>query len=95
MRAAAEATVTTGDPEDNITNTADSLDTNYDNVSAPVVVVVLDNDTPGVAVNPTSLSIAEGGSDSYTLVLTKAPTATVRVEISGAAGDVSLRQNPC
>ena len=57
------------------------------------MVEVLDNDIPGVAVNPTSLSITEGGSDSYTLVLTKAPTATVTVEISGAAGDVSVSRS--
>ena len=91
VRAAADASGTQG----NITNTADSSDTNYDTVSKPVVVEVLDNDIPGVAVNPTSLSITEGGSDSYTLVLTKAPTATVTVEISGATGDVSVSRSAC
>ena len=57
------------------------------------MVVILDADTPGVAVNPTSLSITEGGSDSYTMVLTKAPTASVYVDVSGASGDVRVSRS--
>ena len=67
-------------------HSATSSDTSYSGEMASVTVAVLDNDSPGVAVNPNKLSITEGGSASYTMVLTKAPTATVYVEISGAAG---------
>ena len=44
----------------------------------------------GIAINPTLLEVTEGGSGSYTVVLTTEPTATVNVGISGAAGDVRL-----
>ncbi|MDE2925385.1 MAG: fibronectin type III domain-containing protein [Acidobacteriota bacterium] len=55
---------------------------------------VKDSDTPGVAINPTSLNITEGGSDSYTVVLTSEPTATVHVnvEVTGASDDVRLNR---
>ena len=56
----------------------------------PVMVTIKDNDTPGVVIDPTSLTITEGESETYTVVLTKRPTATVNVEISGAAGDVRV-----
>ena len=55
--------------------------------------MILDANRPGVAVNPTSLSITEGGSDSYTMVLTKAPTASVYVDVSGASGDVRVSRS--
>ena len=74
----------------NIANTADS---NYNNASATVVLTLLASDTPNVAVNPTSLSITEGGSTSYSMVLTKAPTGSVVVGISGASGDVRVNRS--
>ena len=58
--------------------------------SAAVSLTVKSRVTPDVAINPTSLEITEGGSGSYTVVLTTEPTATVNVAISGAAGDVRL-----
>ena len=45
-----------------------------------------------VAVNPTSLTVTEGGSGSYTLVLTSKPTATVNVAVAGAADDVRVNR---
>ena len=44
----------------------------------------------GVAINPTSLEVTEGSSESYTVVLTSEPTGTVRVAVSGATGDVRV-----
>ena len=55
-----------------------------------VKVATLSADTEGVAVSPTKLTITEGESDSYTVVLTKAPEGTVTVRISGAADDVTV-----
>ena len=55
-----------------------------------VNVATLSADTEGVAVSPTKLTITEGESDSYTVVLTKAPEGTVTVRISGAADDVTV-----
>ena len=56
-------------------------------------LTIKDSDVEGVAVNPTELTVTEGGNASYTLVLTKRPTATVTVEISGAAGGCPLEPN--
>ncbi len=44
---------------------------------------------PGVTVYPTSLTMAEGGSGTYTMALNAAPTADVTVDIT-AGGDVSV-----
>ena len=38
---------------------------------------ILDDDTRGVAVSPIALTVPEGGSATYTVVLTSQPTATV------------------
>ena len=54
------------------------------------VVTIKDNDAAGVVINPTSLSITEGGSGTYTMVLTKRPSDRVTVEVSGATGDVRV-----
>ena len=66
--------------------------TGYGTVSTgpEVAVIIKDNDTPGVVIDPTSLKITEGGSETYTVVLTKRPTATVTVEVSNATGDISV-----
>ena len=81
VHAAADAAVIT---EQNISHTA----TDY--TSATVMLTVKSRTAPGVAINSTSLEITEGGSGSYTVVLTTEPSATVTVEISGAADDVRL-----
>ena len=73
-------------------NSASSLDSNY-TTSADVEVVVLDNDEPGVAINPNELAITEGESGSYSVVLTKAPSATVYVNIAGGSGDVRVNRS--
>ena len=78
----------------NLANNASSSDSNY-NISAlanNVEVMVMPSDEAGVAVNPNELSITEGGSGSYSVVLTKVPTATVSVHISGAADDVRVNR---
>ena len=42
-------------------------------------ITIIDDDTRGVVVEPTSLAFAEGGSDIYTVVLTSEPTVAVTV----------------
>ena len=85
--------------ESNITNTAANAvsgdDSGYDTQAVTAVVEVKDANTAGVAVNPNELSITEGGSASYTMVLTRAPSASVSVdiEISGSSGDVTLNRS--
>ena len=53
----------------------------YDNVTAASVAVTLtDNDTRGVTVSTNALTVAEdGGTATYTVVLTSEPTASVTV----------------
>ena len=63
----------------------------YGTVStAPEVSVnVTDNDTRGVTVSPASLTIAEGGTDTYTVALDTQPTGDVMVTISSNNPDVT------
>ena len=63
-------------------------------------VTVTDNDTAAVVVDSTSLTVAEGGSGSYTVRLAAQPTNTVTVAITGHSGtdltvdETSLTFNP-
>ena len=57
---------------------------------AIVILTIKSSTDAGVAINPTSLEVTEGSSESYTVVLTSEPTATVRVAVSGATGDVRV-----
>ena len=82
VHAAANAQVTTVD----LTHTA----AGYTSPDPALSLEVKSSSNADVAINPTSLEITEGGSGSYTVVLTTEPTATVNVAISGAADDVRL-----
>ena len=50
--------------------------------TAATTVTITDHDTAGVSVSNTSLTIAEGSSGTYTIVLDSQPTATVTVTIN-------------
>jgi Ca2+-binding RTX toxin-like protein len=67
-----------------ITASASSTDLTYNQIGIPKVdVLILDNDTPNIAINPSSINVAEGGANgSYSVVLTKAPTANVTVNFA-------------
>ena len=63
----------------------------YGSVSKDVVVTVTDDDTAGLVVTPSAVTVGEGGSAKYTVELATEPTATVTVAITGhAATDVGL-----
>ncbi len=62
----------------------------YGSVSGDVEVTVTDNDTPGLVLDPTSLTVAEGGSGTYTVALATQPTASVTVTVAGASGEVTV-----
>ena len=56
-------------------------------------VSITDDDAAGVTISETALSIDEGASDTYTVVLDTKPTADVTVAIAGhAVTDISLDQ---
>ena len=55
----------------------------YDNVTiAGVAVTVTDDDTAGVTVSASSLTVAEGGSATYTVVLNLQPTSDVVINVT-------------
>ena len=57
-------------------------------------MTISDNDNAGVTVNPTSLTVAEGDSSSYTVVLTSQPTSAVTVTVSRTGStDVAMSQS--
>ena len=62
--------------------------------AASASVAVTDDDERGVRVSETALTVPEGGSNTYTVVLTSEPTDDVTVEVSGASGDVSVSGSP-
>ena len=59
--------------------------------AAAVAVTIAENDTAGVVVTPTGLSVPEGGSGGYTVVLESEPAGEVTVTAAVAAGtDVTV-----
>ena len=63
-----------------ITNTASG--TRYDNISETVEVTVDDNDIAGAVLSESRLTIVEGATATYTVVLTSEPTAGVTVNLT-------------
>ena len=70
-----------------IAASASSTDLAYNNIGiSPVDVLIIDNDSPGISVTPNSTNAAEGGAaGSYSIVLTKAPTAPVTVNFAAGS----------
>ena len=61
----------------------------YDGVSVPDVAVTVDDDeTLGVVISPTALTVQAGGSNSYTVVLGSLPSGDVTVTLAGHEGAV-------
>ena len=92
-------TVSAAEDEDRLQDTAmvthDPSGADYDSVSnADLAVTVTDNDTRGVTVEPTELTIAEGGSGTYTVVLNTLPSAAVTVAINDPTGNTDVTASP-
>ena len=69
---------------------ATSSDSNYDGLDpADVSVTNEDNDTAGVTISQTSLSLDEGTSGNYTVNLNTQPTDNVTIDISSSNGEVT------
>ncbi len=92
-------TVTVSAGEDNDTTNDSATLTHsasgggYGSVTGNVVVTVTDNDAPGLVLDPTSLTVAEGGSGTYTVALATEPTGNVTVTVAGASGEVTVDTN--
>ena len=66
-----------------LSHTVASTDTDYNGITvSEVAVTATDDETAGVSIRPTELTIAEGGSDSYEVVLTSQPSHEVTVTIT-------------
>ena len=89
-------TVTAEEDDDGVTDAVATLTHtasggDYANVTRDLPVTVTENDTAGVTVEPTALSVVAGRSNEYTVALATQPTGEVTVTISGhASTDVSL-----
>ena len=66
----------------------------YDSVTGDVSVTVIDDDVPGVRISTTTLTVPEGGPNTYTVRLNTQPTGDVMVTVNGASGDVSVTGSP-
>ena len=75
--------------DDSATVTHGVADGGYNGVSVPDVAVTVDDDeTLGVVISPTALTVQAGGSNSYTVVLGSLPSGDVTVTLSGHEGAV-------
>ncbi len=88
-------TVSAGQDDDAVDDTATLTHTasggDYAGETADLPVTVNDDESVGIVLTPTSLNPNEGGTPTYTVVLSSAPTATVTVTIGGTAGtDLTL-----
>ena len=75
-----------------LSHTVTSADTDYNGIGVSEVdVAVTDDETAGVSIRPEELTIAEGASDSYEVVLTSQPSHDVTVTITHSGdGDISI-----
>ncbi len=75
-----------------ITHSVSSSDTKYNGAAVDgVSITVRDDETAGVTISENALTIEEGNTDTYTVVLGAQPAGDVTVTISGHSGtDVSL-----
>ena len=75
-----------------LTHSATSTEQDYRGITiASVEVTVTDNDTAGVMIEPTALSVVAGRSNEYTVRLATEPTGNVTVGVTLPAGtDLSL-----
>ena len=81
--------------DDKATLTHNPSGADYGSVSnAILMVTVTDDETAGVTVTPTSLTVNEGGTNTYTIVLDTEPTDTVTVAISSNNTDVTVSASP-
>ena len=95
--AAQTITVTAREDADAVTDMAtlthEATGGDYGDVSAEVEVTVVDDETPSIVLNRTTLGPAEGtaSGESYTVRLSHVPTETVTVRVSGHGGtDLTL-----
>ena len=58
------------------------------------VVTIVDDDTAGVTVSPTELTVAEGGQETYTVVLDSQPEGNVTVTVNDPTDNTDVTADP-
>ena len=92
----APQTVTVSSAEDaNTVNESESITLTasgggYDEASQAVTVTVIDNDLTGIELIPSSLSVTEGYSETYSVRLLSAPAEPVTLNIAESSGSVAV-----
>ena len=77
-------------PDKTVTVSATAENSHGATAPANVTLTITDDDSAGVTVSERALTIAEGGSGSYTVVLDTQPSADVTIGISSDNTDVTL-----
>ncbi|TGG91606.1 MAG: hypothetical protein ERJ67_07770, partial [Aphanocapsa feldmannii 277cV] len=80
--------------DDTVTLSHTASGGDYASVTGDLVVTVTDDDTAGLVLTPSSLTLVEGGSSSYTVALNSQPTAAVTVTVSAGQGVVTRDTDP-
>ena len=76
-------------------HSASSSDSTYDSISIDNLTATEDdNDVRGVTMSPQILTVPEGGSADYTVVLDTQPTADVTITVERSTGDTDLTASP-
>ncbi len=84
-----------GDTDPDVTLTHSASGGGYNGVSiGNVTVSVTEDDSKGVTLSKSALTVAEGGSGSYTVKLNTKPSGDVTVTVGGTSGDVSVSGSP-
>ena len=79
---------------DELVTVSGSTTTSGISVSQSTIAIVDDDINRSVAIDPVELTVPEGGSEGYTVVLTSQPSGTVNVSSTGTNGtDLSLNQS--
>ena len=73
---------------DKVTLTHTAAGGEYQGVSSDLAVTVDDDETLGVVISPTAITVQAGGSNSYTVVLGSLPSGDVTVSLAGHEGAV-------
>ena len=76
------------EPDEALSITARSRNAGFEVIGTTLSII--DNDERGVRISPTSLTLPEGGNESYRVVLTSQPTGEVTVTPSFGSGDTDV-----
>ena len=94
---AGTATITVSLVDDNVLGSDKTFTVTLSEPSSGVTIsdaaatgTISDDDEASVTVSTAALTVAEGGSNTYTVKLDTEPTANVTVTVAGASGDVTV-----